>query len=59
MRALRWPIHSRGVFAGGIAPLAFTALYRAYGKPMVVALYTTVALVITAIVLRFARVRRD
>ena len=48
-----------GVFAGGIAPLAFTALYRAYGKPMVVALYTTVALVITAIVLRFARVRRE
>src|SRR5688572_22917131 len=48
-----------GVFAGGIAPLAFTALYRAYGKPMVVALYTTAALVITAIVLRFARVRRE
>ena len=48
-----------GVFAGGLAPLAFTALYRAYGKPMVVALYTTVALVITAIVLRFARVRRE
>ena len=48
-----------GVFAGGIAPLAFTALYRAYGTPMVVALYTTVALLITAIVLRFARVRRE
>jgi MFS family permease len=42
-----------GVFAGGIAPLAFQALYRAYGTPHVVALYTTVALLITALVLKW------
>ena len=48
-----------GVFAGGIAPLAFTALYRAWRTPMVIALYTSAALLITALVLRFARIRRE
>ena len=37
-----------GVFAGGIAPLAFQALYRAYETPVVVAIYATGALLITA-----------
>jgi len=44
-----------GVFAGGIAPLAFQALYRAYGTPLVVALYATGALLVTCIVLLVAR----
>jgi len=44
-----------GVFAGGIAPLAFQALYRAYGTPTVVAMYTTGALMITLIVLGLSR----
>jgi len=48
-----------GVFAGGIAPLAFTALYRAYHTPVVIVLYVTGALLITALVLRFARIRRE
>ena len=44
-----------GVFAGGIAPLVFTALYRSYGKASVVALYVTVALAVTAVALYAAR----
>ncbi len=44
-----------GLFAGGIAPLAFTALYRAYGTPSVVVLYTGVALLLTAVVLYISR----
>ena len=44
-----------GVFAGGIAPLVFTALYRSYGKASVVALYVTVALFVTAAALYAAR----
>jgi MFS family permease len=44
-----------GVFAGGIAPLAFQALYRAYGTPHVVALYATAALLITALVLKWGQ----
>lgn len=44
-----------GVFAGGIAPLAFQALFRAYGTTHVVALYATGALLITIIVLWLAR----
>jgi MFS family permease len=46
-----------GVFAGGIAPLMFTTLYRAFGTPLVVALYTAAALLITGIVLLIARER--
>ena len=46
-----------GVFAGGIAPLAFQALYRAYGNTRVVAAYATGALAITLIVLWIARER--
>ena len=48
-----------GVFAGGIAPLAFTALYRAYHTPVVIALYASAALLITALVLRLSRIRRE
>jgi len=44
-----------GVFAGGIAPLAFQALYRAYGTPMVVAMYATGALMVTCLVLWLSR----
>jgi len=46
-----------GVFAGGIAPLAFQALYRAHGTPSVVAMYATAALLITLLVLWLARER--
>ena len=66
--AERFPTHVRyagsslaytlgGVFAGGIAPLAFQALYRAYGTPSVVAIYATGALLITLLVLWLARER--
>jgi hypothetical protein len=44
-----------GVFAGGIAPLAFQALFRAYGTPNVVAMYATGALLITLLVLWLSR----
>jgi MFS family permease len=44
-----------GIFAGGIAPLAFTALYRAFGRPAPIAIYTAAALLITAVVLIMAR----
>jgi MFS family permease len=44
-----------GVFAGGLAPLAFTALYRAYDTTLVVVLYTVAALGVTALALRRAR----
>ena len=47
-----------GVFAGGIAPLAFQALYRAHGTPMVVALYATGALLVTCLVLWLSRKTR-
>jgi MFS family permease len=43
-----------GVFAGGLAPFAFTALYRAYGKTVMVVLYTVAALCITALALKLA-----
>jgi MFS family permease len=42
-----------GIFAGGIAPLAFTALYRAYGKPGPIAIYAAIALAITGLVLKW------
>ncbi len=44
-----------GVFAGGIAPLVFTALYRSYGEASVVALYVTGALAVTAVALYASR----
>jgi MFS family permease len=37
-----------GVFAGGLAPLAMAALFRAYGSTLVIVLYGTVALGLTA-----------
>ena len=46
-----------GVFAGGLAPFAFTALYRAYDTTRVVVLYASAALVITLIALALARRR--
>jgi MFS family permease len=47
-----------GLIAGGIAPLVFTALYRAYDTSWVVAAYTSVALLITAFALWTARKER-
>jgi MFS family permease len=47
-----------GVFAGGIAPLAFQALYRAFGRPEVVSMYATGALLVTLLVLWLSRQRR-
>jgi len=44
-----------GVFAGGLAPLAFQALYRRFETPTVVAIYTTAALLLTVAVLLVAR----
>lgn len=44
-----------GVFAGGLAPLAMSALYRAYGTTLVVVAYGIVSLAITAAALRAAR----
>jgi len=46
-----------GVFAGGLAPLAFTALFKAYRTTTVVVLYTSVAMVVTLIALQLARKR--
>src|SRR6185503_3229109 len=47
-----------GVFAGGIAPLAMAALYRAFGSTLAVVLYACVALSITALALWKARESR-
>jgi hypothetical protein len=38
-----------GVFAGGLAPLAMTTLYRAYATTTVVTVYATAALALTAV----------
>ena len=46
-----------GVIAGGIAPLAFTAMYRAWQSTPVLSLYTAVALLLTGAVLIIARRR--
>ncbi len=40
-----------GVFAGGLAPLALTGLFGAYGTTVVVILYVSAALLVTAIAL--------
>jgi MFS family permease len=47
-----------GIFAGGIAPLAFTALYRAWGQPWPIVIYAATALLITGVVLLIAGGRR-
>jgi MFS family permease len=44
-----------GVFAGGLAPLALTGLFGAYRAPLVVILYVSGALAITAVALLAAR----
>jgi len=44
-----------GVFGGGIAPMMFATLLRAYGTTSAIVSYTMVALVITGCVLIFAR----
>jgi hypothetical protein len=40
-----------GVVAGGVAPLIFAALYRAYGSTARVSLYVTAALAVTLMAL--------
>jgi MFS family permease len=47
-----------GVFAGGLAPLAMAALYRAYSTTLVVVLYAMVALALTALALLAAPAKR-
>jgi hypothetical protein len=44
-----------GVFAGGLAPLALTALFSRYHSTVPVVLYVVAALLITAIALLCAR----
>lgn len=44
-----------GIVGGGIAPLMFTALLRAYGTTLSVVAYTAVALAVTAVVLLLTR----
>jgi MFS family permease len=46
-----------GVFAGGLAPFAFTALYKAFGNTHVVVLYTSAAMLVTLVALIVARRR--
>jgi MFS family permease len=46
-----------GVFAGGLAPLAFTALYKSWQTTTVVVIYTSAAMIVTLIALRLARSR--
>jgi MFS family permease len=46
-----------GVFAGGMAPLAMAALYREYSSTVVVVLYSTAALMLTAVALLAVRRR--
>ncbi len=46
-----------GIVGGGIAPAMFAALYRAYGTPAPIVLYTAAALAITLVVLLIARER--
>jgi MFS family permease len=43
-----------GVFAGGLAPFAFTALYKAFGNTHVVVLYTCAAMLVTLAALALA-----
>jgi MFS family permease len=46
-----------GVFAGGLAPFAFTALYKAFGNTQVVVLYACGAMLVTLVALALARRR--
>jgi MFS family permease len=48
-----------GVFAGGIAPLAMTGLFREFGTPSVVVMYAVTALLITITALALARPERS
>jgi len=44
-----------GIIAGGVAPLLFSAIYRAYGSTVLLSLYVTVALAVTLIALWHSR----
>lgn len=48
-----------GVFAGGLAPLAFTRIYQASGKTGPIVIYSAIALLITVVALLFARPASD
>jgi hypothetical protein len=47
-----------GVFAGGLAPLALAGLFGAYRTPLVLIVYVSGALAITALALWVARPRK-
>jgi MFS family permease len=47
-----------GIFGGGIAPVMFAALFKNYGKPFAIAVYTAVALLITGITLSVSQTHR-
>lgn len=44
-----------GIIAGGLAPLLFTALFRAYGSTLALSLYLAGALVVTMVAMAIAR----
>ena len=44
-----------GVFAGGIAPLAMTALFREFGSTILIVMYAATAMLITITALAYAR----
>lgn len=46
-----------GIIGGGIAPVMFATLLKVYNSPLAVAIYTTVALLITGAVVAIARER--
>ncbi len=46
-----------GIIGGGIAPLMFAALLRAWGTTLAIVLYTAAALLITGLVVKFAHRR--
>jgi MFS family permease len=48
-----------GVFAGGIAPLAMTGLFREFGTTHVIVMYAATALLITITALAFAHPKRS
>ena len=46
-----------GIFGGGIAPVMFAGLMKAYGRPFAISIYAAVALAITGVVLSISRPR--
>jgi MFS family permease len=46
-----------GIFGGGIAPVMFAGLMKAYGRPFAISVYAAVALLITGGALSLSRPR--